>query len=158
MMRQLLKPFTVLGLPLSRRAILGKLARIGILASAARALPVAAAKDDADLRALAALVREFVPHPSLEEEVYLDAARTIRGAMTVSAQQVDAALRRLREHRDGKLPDSDQFLFQVRTAAVEAMYRDPRVFELIGYGGNAVAKGGYLGSFNNIDWLPGQGK
>lgn len=157
MMRQWLKPLALLGAPLRRRAILATLARIGVLASAVRALP-AAATDDRELRPLAGLIRELVPHPSLDESVYLDAARTVRGSMPVTAQQIDNALEQLKQRDGGELPGADQYLVQLRTVAVEAIYRDPRVWELIGYGGNALAKGGYRASFNNIDWLPGEGE
>jgi len=154
MMRRLLKPF--FAAPLSRRAILGTLARFGLLASAAPALS-AATKPDADLLALAGLVRELVPHP-LDEAVFLDAAISIRGAMSVTAREVDDGLRRLRAGGSGELPATDAFLSRMRTAAVEAIYRDPRTWDLIGYGGNALAKGGYTGNFDNIDWLPGERK
>ena len=154
-MRQWLKPIAGLGIPLQRRSILAMLTRIGILVSAIRALPVPAATEDRELRTLAELIRELVPHPSLDELVYVDAAKTIRGAMSVTPQQIDTALGQLQGRHGGELPGQDQFLMQLRTAAVEAVYRDPRVWELIGYGGNALAKGGYRSSFNNIDWLPG---
>jgi hypothetical protein len=156
MMRQLLRPFAMFGAPLSRRAIFGRLVRIGLLASAVRSLPALAATSDTELRALAELVRKLVPHAGLDQAVYLDAATTIRGTLAPTAQEVDGALQRLGALADGELPASDVLLTRMRTAAVEAVYRDPRVFELIGYGGNALAKGGYLRTFNNMDWLPGE--
>jgi hypothetical protein len=152
-MRRILRPLAVLGAPLSRRAMLRALARMGIMVSAAPALSAAAGKDDGELRALAALVRELVPH-AVDEKVYLDAARTLRGAMELTAGQIDDGLRRLRESPSTDIPEADALLAKLRTAAVEAIYRDPRVWERIGYGGNALAKGGYVASFNDIDWLP----
>jgi hypothetical protein len=154
MLRQLLRPFAIFTVPLSRRAILGALARIGILGSAAPVLSAAGTKDDAELRSVAYLIRELVPH-AVEEAVYLDAARAIQIALGVTAAQANDCLRRLRKNVDGELPASDPLIGRVRIAAVEALYRDPRVWELIGYGGNALAKGGYVTTFNDIDWLPG---
>jgi hypothetical protein len=153
MIRRLLRPLAIFSAPLSRRAILNGLARIGVLASATPALSVAAQKDDAELHALAGLIRKLVPH-SVEEAVYLDAAKAVRGAMPVTMPQIDEGLRRLGQQDSGELP-ADAFLDRLRTATVEALYRDPRVWDLIGYGGNALAKGGYLASFDGIDWLPG---
>jgi hypothetical protein len=157
MIRQLLRPFAILTAPLSRRAVVGALGRIGILASAAPAVSAAGTRDDAEVRSVANLIRELVPH-AVDEAVYLDAARAIRAALGVTAEQADDCLRRLREHGSGGLPASDPLIGRVRTAAVEALYRDPRVWKLIGYGGNALAKGGYVATFNDIDWLPGARK
>jgi hypothetical protein len=157
MIRQLLRPLAMLTAPLSRRAIVGALGRIGLLASAAPVLSAAGTADDAELRRVANLVRELVPHP-VEEAVYLDAARAIQATLGVTAAQADDCLRRLREGISNELPASDPLVARVRTAAVEALYRDPRVWKLIGYGGNALAKGGYVATFNDIDWLPGARK
>lgn len=157
MIRQLLRPLAIFSAPFSRRAILRALARIGILASATPALSAAGTKADVELSRLSELVRELVPHP-LQDAVYLDAARAIRGALEVTGAQIDDSLRRLKENASGELPASDPFLARVRTAAVEALYRDPRVWNLIGYGGNALAKGGYVATFDDIDWLPGEKK
>jgi hypothetical protein len=154
MIRQLLRPLAILTAPLSRRAVLGALTRFGILASAVPVLASAEGEGDAELHALSTLIRELVPHP-VDETVFQDAAVAIRGAMPMTAEQIDDALARLRADAPGDLPASDPFLGQLRTAAVEALYRDPRVWSLIGYGGNALAKGGYVATFNNIDWLPG---
>ena len=47
------------------------------------------------------------------------------------------------------------FFNLVRGTAVQVLYRDPEVWQLIGYGGNAMAGGGYLyRGFDDIDWLP----
>ena len=50
--------------------------------------------------------------------------------------------------------DGGPFFNLLRTTAVQVLYRSPEVWQLIGYGGNAIEQGGYLDSFNDIDWLP----
>ena len=47
------------------------------------------------------------------------------------------------------------FFSVIRNTAVQYIYRDPRVWARVGYGGNALQHGGYLThGFNDIDWLP----
>lgn len=154
MLRRLLKPLAPGGALLSRRKVLGALTRVGMLLPVLPALTrTVQAQDDAELRALAGLIRELVPH-AVEDAVYRDAATAIRGVLPVTAAQIEDGLRQLRQGDGTDLPGSDPLLAQLRSAAVEALYRDPRVWKLIGYGGNALAKGGYVADYNSIDWLP----
>ncbi len=51
--------------------------------------------------------------------------------------------------------ESTPFFAFLRNSAIDVIYRDPRVWEKVGYGGSAIEYGGYLHrGFNDIDWLP----
>ena len=47
------------------------------------------------------------------------------------------------------------FFAALRAGALEVLYRSPEMFDLVGYGGSAIEKGGYINrGFADIDWLP----
>jgi hypothetical protein len=51
--------------------------------------------------------------------------------------------------------ETSLFFAFLRNTAVEVVYRDTEIWNLIGYGGSSIEHGGYLyRGFNNIDWLP----
>ena len=43
----------------------------------------------------------------------------------------------------------------VRSNVIEIIYRDERVWKLIGYGGSAMEKGGYVhnADYGKVDWI-----
>jgi hypothetical protein len=52
------------------------------------------------------------------------------------------------------IEDAEFFVF-IRSVAVVALYDDPEVHELLGYGGPSFEQGGYLHrGFDDLDWLP----
>jgi hypothetical protein len=121
---------------------------------------------------LALLLRDLVPHRALDDTLYMELAGGIlnHAAGSLNEELLGAGLDRLdrlagdvgwlgasAQRRTSILRDlqSDAFFQFVRNAAVEAVYRDPRTWRLIGYGGDAMSKGGYLTrGFDDIDWLP----
>ena len=53
------------------------------------------------------------------------------------------------------LLERSAFFTTMRATTIEVLYRDPAVFELVGYGGSAIEKGGYINrGFADISWLP----
>ncbi len=78
----------------------------------------------------------------------LDRVRALAGQEGWPKLGNDRRVDILRELEDGA------FFNLVRSTAVQVLYRDESVWDLVGYGGNAIRRGGYLDSFNNIDWLP----
>lgn len=124
---------------------------------------------------LAALSYEIIPHDRVSPSLYRRAADRIIDQSADSssvAELVDKGLERLheliaptdwaalgRERRVAILKELDggAFFDLLRHTTVEVLYRDPQVWKLIGYGGSAIEQGGYLDSFNNIDWLPDEG-
>jgi hypothetical protein len=43
----------------------------------------------------------------------------------------------------------------LKSIVVEVLFRDPALWDIVGYGGSAVEQGGYLNNgFDTITWLP----
>ena len=120
---------------------------------------------------LATLSHDLFPHDSLPFSVYQDVAGTLNKKITASSDVYHLI-------RDGmlgldRMAGQDGFralaseqrvamlkkietspFFTTLTGLVEdTLYQHPRVWELVGYGGNALAKGGYLNSLGDIKWL-----
>ena len=54
--------------------------------------------------------------------------------------------------------EGSPFFHLMRRATIEHLYRNKKVWKLIGYEGSSVEFGGYLDrGFDDIDWLPGEG-
>jgi len=127
----------------------------------------------AELKTLAAFAHDLFPHPRVPSALYDEIATRLQQQAAASAG-TRATLReglmhlhkltgspgwpalagKQREDAIRKL-QRGPFFNLVRGTAVVVLYRDQRVWDLIGYGGNAIAKGGYLNhGFNDISWLP----
>jgi hypothetical protein len=51
--------------------------------------------------------------------------------------------------------EGSDFFELVRSTAVAEVYSDQRTWQLVGYEGPSVDKGGYINrGFNDLDWLP----
>ena len=127
-------------------------------------------RETPDIDTLVVLLRDLFPHHGLDDAFYRDIARAVRAEMDAAAiRRLDAGLHELDQIADNgwsaALPDVRRahlkalenavFFKDVYAAALEQVYRDPRVWRVIGYGGNAFAQGGYVTrGFNDIDWLP----
>ncbi len=118
------------------------------------------------------MARRLFPHPALSVSVYgdfvraldaraavdsslakrlesgvetLDAGQPLPWSERAEADQI-AALRRI---------ESSEFFELMRTAVIEHLYRDERVWALLGFEGSSLEHGGYLTrGFDDIDWLP----
>jgi len=162
--------------PMTRRSAVGRLAMAGLIpAMAASPLlaGVARAADDPaiDLASTSALLRVMFPHPRLDAAFYDGIARAYLEGVTATPAAA--------EHKRGlalldgsyiapfaELPgviqrsmvaryDQEPFFKALRNRAVELIYRDGRVWKMVGYEGSAVEYGGYINrGFNDIDWLP----
>lgn len=128
--------------------------------------------DPAELKTLAAFAHDLFPHSRVPSSLFDEIAARLQ-QQAAAAAGARATLReglmqlhklagspgwpalagQQREEAVRKLAGGP-FFNLVRGTAATVLYRDQRVWDLLGYGGNAIAKGGYLGSFNNINWLP----
>jgi hypothetical protein len=127
----------------------------------------------AELNTLAAFAHDLFPHPRVPSSLYDEIATRLQ-QQAAASPQASATLREglMQLHRlagspgwpalAGKQRDDavrklqgGPFFNLVRGTGVVVLYRDQRVWDLVGYGGNAIAKGGYLyRGFNDINWLP----
>ena len=164
---------------ISRRHVLASLARFLPLAlcsgSVAQVLRAAESGTDAApaQALLPSVLRELFPHAGLGDDFYAEMAGALWRQILADprlAREVESGLAQLAtccsggwEHagRDARVAaltgvQGETFFQALRDSAVPLIYRDPRVWERIGYGGNALAQGGYLTrGFDQIDWLPG---
>lgn len=162
---------------ISRRTLLALFGRSALFSSALALIPRLASgnagngdkrsEQDHQLDLLAGMIKELYPHEALAQEFYREIAHAIRDRAqtspeTRSALRTGMARLAALSGADRRVPPAvvpeleDEAFFQfIKTAAAEEIYRHPRVWELIGYGGNALARGGYLNQgFNDIGWLP----
>lgn len=127
----------------------------------------------AELKTLAAFAYDLFPHRRVPSSLYDDIATRLQQQAAASSDS-RAILRDglMQLHRLAGSPgwpalagkqrenairqiQGGPFFNLVRGTAAMVLYRDQGVWDLIGYGGNAIAKGGYLHhGFNDIDWLP----
>ena len=122
--------------------------------------------------ALATLAHDLFPHDAIAFSVYSEVAGTIiaqEQGSTGDLEQIAAGLQQLNVLSGGKdwhkldeqtrLPalkkiESSEFFNTMLARVRGLLYLRPEVWQLVGYGGNALAHGGYLThGFNNIDWL-----
>jgi len=128
----------------------------------------------AELKTLAAFAHDLFPHSRVPSSLYGEVAARLQQQAAASAgtratlrdglmnlhklagsRDWPALAGKQREKAIRQIQDGP-FFNLVRGTAVTVLYRDQRVWDLVGYGGNAIAKGGYLSSFNDISWLPDQ--
>lgn len=127
----------------------------------------------AELKTLAAFAYDLFPHRRVPSSLYDDIATRLQQQAAASSDS-RAILRDglMQLHRLAGSPgwpalagkqrenairqiQGGPFFNLVRGTAAMVLYRDQGVWDLIGYGGNAIDKGGYLHhGFNDIDWLP----
>ncbi len=125
------------------------------------------------LRSLIRLLEDLFPHKDLSKQVYIDAGKMMLRSLSQSSND-DRLLQEGIAQLDAMAHDGDwsalteqqrlsileniqdtTFFSVLRNTAVQSIYRDPRVWARVGYGGNALQQGGYLTrGFNDIDWLP----
>jgi hypothetical protein len=120
-----------------------------------------------DLAILASVAFDLFPFPTLPPALYLNVAETLLAA---NDPVVTAGLEQLRSAA-GATPWVDvaeaervavlatlqdtPFFALMRSTTIAVLFREPVVFDLVGYGGSAVEQGGYLDrGFDDITWLP----
>ena len=127
---------------------------------------------DTELSTLATLSHDLFPHDSLPGSVYQDVARTLNGRLRTTPDVFhlirDGVLGLDRLTGEGgwavlpyeqrlailKKVEASPFFTSLTGLVEDTLYQHPKVWELVGYGGNALAQGGYLDSLGDISWLP----
>lgn len=123
-------------------------------------------------RVLLRVARLLYPHDTLSDDVYKELLNPLREktiANPTFADDLRAGLTEL-DHLAGgdwqaapenvqiealKKVEGETFFQAVQGNVRVKLYQHPKVWELIGYEGSALEKGGYLNrGFNDIDWLP----
>lgn len=128
--------------------------------------------NEEELSTLATLSHDLFPHDRLPMSVYRDVAVTLsnriagmpevytlirNGMLGLNRRTGDGTWRSLAyEQRLEMLKALEDSPFFTTLAGLveDTLYQHPKVWELVGYGGNALEKGGYLDSMGDIDWLP----
>ena len=170
-------PGGMTGLALSRRALMGRMAVCAALsgmATAARAAEAGVATLAPQARSTAALMHVAFPHERLDAQFYarvaLDYLAGIEGTPASAEHERGLAL------LDGShiapfanLPwpiqrsmvakyDQEPFFKMLLMRGAELIYRDKKVWDMVGYEGSSLEYGGYLHrGFDDIDWLPATG-
>ena len=158
---------------LTRRAALAAIAQ---LAAAASLAGCSMGSDDTassggnDVETLASVAYDLFPYDNLEPAVYVKAAEAI---IATGDPMVADGLKQLSGKVNAKrwkdvpeagriaaltsLQDSDFFAL-IRSTSANVLYNNPAVWEIVGYGGPALEKGGYINrGFNDVSWLPESG-
>jgi hypothetical protein len=123
-------------------------------------------------RTLTRIIRVAFPHPAIPDGPYERMAEKIvseaqdstwfRVALTQGLLTLDSLTEEhfldLPEDRAlavlKRISDLDFFGF-IRRTTVLNFYDDPEVWDIFGYEGESVSKGGYINrGFNDLDWLP----
>jgi len=123
--------------------------------------------------ALARMVYLLFPHEGLPPRVYEQAGDFFSGRYAADPDAVfllTAGVRMLEGHSGTSWLDRSadeqlarlheiqdtEFFRLLRNGAIEYLYRDPRVWEMLGYEGPSIRFGGYLNrGLADVDWLPG---
>ena len=119
---------------------------------------------------ITAAARTMYPHDALPDCVYArvserlaetareqsGAARTIEdGVSALTGGRPFAELSAEEQFETLKGIEGSDFFELVRSTAVAEVYSDQRTWQLVGYEGPSVDKGGYINrGFNDLDWLP----
>jgi hypothetical protein len=132
--------------------------------------PETAIPDHLARATITAAARIMYPHDALPDDVYAQVgdqlaqaprtdtgtAQIVRdGVADLNRDQTFAGLPAGRQLKALEGIEGSDFFELVRSAAVVAVYSDPRTWRLIGYEGPSFDQGGYLHrGFNDLNWLP----
>ncbi|ODU03884.1 MAG: hypothetical protein ABS81_12460 [Pseudonocardia sp. SCN 72-86] len=123
----------------------------------------------ADRATLVRMLRVMFPHPAFPDGPYERTAEAVLGGDARSRAQVCQGLTDLDRFRDRPFVELDDaaalavlreldgtaFFGAVKAIALVAFYDDHEVWDLLGYEGPSVEKGGYINrGFDDLDWLP----
>lgn len=167
---------------MKRRRFVGSVAMAALGSSAAALLsgcavdgepltPATGALSVGEGQTLLGISRALFPHKKLNDEPYLDvvaalgraasASDATRNLLQAAVQGLDneasgSWLAASPEHKVAVLEgqQSQPYFGLVLNTAIDTLYRNPEVWELVGYEGSSLEKGGYLTrGFDDIDWL-----
>ena len=125
------------------------------------------AKGYSDLEILSSVAYDLFPHKALSPDLYLQVGqRLLRLDSSVVSQgllqlQSEAGNRSWIDVSESerlsvlKSIEKSEFFALLRSVTIDVLYHDSAMFELVGYGGSAIEKGGYINrGFDDINWLP----
>jgi len=128
---------------------------------------IEASGPESDLQLLAGVAYDLFPFDDLDPALYVQVAQRVLAQESPAVVQGIAMLRENTRNQPWAGVDETQrtdllallersaFFTTMRASAVEVLFRDPAVFDLLGYGGSAIEKGGYINrGFADITWLP----
>ena len=116
---------------------------------------------------LAGLVFDIFPYPDLDPMVYI---RVAERALNLDDPDIANGIALLHENFPERawvdVPGEERVDFLrllqrsrlfvlLKSIVIEVVFRDPALWDLVGYGGSAIEQGGYLNrGFDEITWLP----
>jgi hypothetical protein len=114
------------------------------------------------------LIRVAYPHDRFPDAPYERTAKQIEDAAGATDEDLDALIEGLVALGDDFLEldeqaatealraiDQQPYFRQIHATTVVALYDDREVWDLLGYEGSSVDKGGYVDrGFDDLDWLP----
>lgn len=122
--------------------------------------------DEDRMATLSRLLRGMYPHDQFPDGPYRRCAEVVRDD---AQTDLVAGLARLDELAGAPFKDVDEaslrrlvddlgrddFIVAVHSVAVNTLYDDHEVWEILGYEGSSFEKGGYINrGFDDLDWLP----
>ena len=128
--------------------------------------PPRPALDENQMATLVRLLRAMYPHPQFPDGPYRRCAEAVRDNAQTDLVE---GLSRLDEMFGGPIRDADDetalrfieklgedhCVVAVHGVAVNTLYDDHEVWNILGYEGASFEKGGYINrGFNDLDWLP----
>lgn len=157
---------------LTRRQVLSRTAKIiagGTLASGASLFVTGCsdAQQPNELNTLAGITYDLFPYEGLSPEIYARLASMIAAQdnplVTEGLSQIATLTNNVNwidvdeSERIRILTslENTPFFALVRSTAIDFLYSDPALWEIVGYGGSAIEQGGYINrGFDDISWLP----
>lgn len=146
----------------------------GCAANGAAIAQASGALTTREAQTLFAVSRAMLPHRDATDQPYLDAVAALEKAagesedtrelLKSAVEGLDAAAGgdwlAATPERKVAILESQQgaaYFGLVLNTSIDAVYRHPEIWALVGYGGSSLEHGGYLyRGFDDIDWLPGQ--
>jgi hypothetical protein len=123
--------------------------------------------DAESLTLLAGVAFDIFPYPELDPAVYL---RVAERALDLNDPDIANGIALLHENFLERawvdVPEAERVDFLrllqrsrlfvlLKSIVVEVLFRDPALWDIVGYGGSAIEQGGYLNNgFDTITWLP----
>ena len=125
--------------------------------------------DDEQARSLTVMARALFPHRDLDDSYYLSVVKQLDKLDPTTLNLIDAGLASMNSEANGswlqlsvdkKLAimekvQNEPFFAVILNKTIDVLYRNPDVWEMVGYQGSSIEYGGYLNrGFDDIDWLP----
>lgn len=125
------------------------------------------AQGNTDVEILASIAYELFPFQALSPVLYVNVAERVLGLgdpivtegleviRSIAGEQSWLSLQDEQRVEILSSIDESRFFTLMRATSIAVLYQDQETLDLVGYGGSAIEKGGYLNrGFNDITWLP----